>query len=58
MSPYIAMLIPAIVASLGGFLAVFWSPSHQTRSLILNMGQALNVNHSISYNFFNNMVVT
>lgn len=34
MTPYIAMLIPAIVASLGGLLAVYWSPSHQTRSLI------------------------
>jgi len=34
MTPYIAMLIPAIVASLGGLLAVYWNPSHQTRSLI------------------------
>lgn len=34
MSPYLAMFIPAFVASLGGLLAVFWSPSHQTRSLI------------------------
>jgi len=34
MSPLFAMLIPAIVASLGGLLAVFWNPSHQTRSLI------------------------
>ncbi len=34
MAPYIAMLIPAIVASLGGLLAVYWNPSHQTRSLI------------------------
>lgn len=34
MSPYIAMLIPAIVASLGGILAVYWNPSHQARSLI------------------------
>jgi ZIP family zinc transporter len=28
------MLIPAIVASLGGLLAMFWNPSHHTRSLI------------------------
>lgn len=34
MTSYIAMLIPAIVASLGGLLAVYWNPSHQTRSLI------------------------
>ncbi len=34
MTPYFAMLIPAIVASLGGLLAVYWNPSHQTRSLI------------------------
>lgn len=34
MSPYIAMFIPAIVASLGGILAVYWNPSHQARSLI------------------------
>lgn len=34
MNPYIAMLIPALVASLGGLLAVYWNPSHQTRSLI------------------------
>ncbi|MDD5051223.1 MAG: hypothetical protein PHO27_00650 [Sulfuricurvum sp.] len=34
MSPWISMLIPAIVASLGGLLALYWSPSHQMRSLI------------------------
>ncbi len=34
MSPLLSMLIPAIVASLGGILAVFWNPSHHTRSLI------------------------
>lgn len=34
MTPFIAMFIPALVASLGGLLAVYWSPSHQTRSLI------------------------
>lgn len=34
MSPIISMLIPAIVASLGGVLALVWSPSHHTRSLI------------------------
>jgi ZIP family zinc transporter len=34
MTPYIAMFIPAIVASLGGLLAVYWNPSHQIRSLI------------------------
>lgn len=34
MTPYIAMLIPAVVASLGGILAVYWNPSHQARSLI------------------------
>ncbi|MFY9142485.1 ZIP family metal transporter [Sulfuricurvum sp.] len=34
MTPFIAMFIPAIVASLGGLLAVVWSPSHQARSLI------------------------
>lgn len=34
MTPFFAMIIPAIVASLGGLLAVFWNPSHQTRSLI------------------------
>jgi len=34
MSPIITMLIPAIVASLGGLLALFWNPSHHTRSLI------------------------
>lgn len=34
MSPFIAMFIPAVVASLGGLLAVVWSPSHQARSLI------------------------
>lgn len=34
MSPYIAMLIPAVVASLGGLLAIYWHPSHHARSLI------------------------
>lgn len=34
MSPLLSMLIPAIVASFGGILAVFWNPSHHTRSLI------------------------
>lgn len=34
MSPIATMLIPAIVASLGGLLALFWNPSHHTRSLI------------------------
>lgn len=34
MTPFMAMFIPAIVASLGGLLAVYWNPSHQTRSLI------------------------
>ncbi|MDD5406726.1 MAG: hypothetical protein PHE73_07325 [Sulfurovaceae bacterium] len=34
MSPFVSMLIPAIIASLGGFLAVFWNPSHHTRSHI------------------------
>lgn len=34
MTQLIAMVIPAIVASLGGLLAVFWNPSHQMRSLI------------------------
>ncbi len=34
MTPIIAMLIPAIVASFGGVLAIFWNPSHNARSLI------------------------
>lgn len=34
MTPFMAMFIPAIVASFGGLLAVFWNPSHQMRSLI------------------------
>lgn len=34
MTPFMAMFIPALVASLGGLLAIFWNPSHQTRSLI------------------------
>ena len=34
MSPFLTMFIPAIVASLGGILAIFWNPSHQARSLI------------------------
>jgi len=34
MTPLLAMFIPAVVASLGGVLAVFWNPSHQARSLI------------------------
>jgi ZIP family zinc transporter len=34
MTPVIAMLIPAIVASFGGVLAIFWNPSHNARSLI------------------------
>lgn len=34
MTPFLSMFIPALVASLGGILAIFWSPSHQTRSLI------------------------
>ncbi|MFA5214550.1 ZIP family metal transporter [Sulfuricurvum sp.] len=34
MSPWLAMLIPAVVASLGGVLAIFWNPSHHARSLI------------------------
>lgn len=34
MTPLLAMFIPALVASLGGVLAVFWNPSHQARSLI------------------------
>lgn len=34
MTPLMAMFIPALVASLGGFLAVYWNPSHQMRSLI------------------------
>lgn len=34
MTPLLAMSIPAVVASLGGVLAVFWNPSHQARSLI------------------------
>ena len=34
MTPLVAMFIPALVASLGGLLAVYWSPSHQMRSLI------------------------
>jgi ZIP family zinc transporter len=31
---YLSMLIPAVVSVVGGLLAVFWSPSHHTRSLI------------------------
>lgn len=31
---YLTMLIPAVVSVFGGVLAVFWSPSHHTRSLI------------------------
>jgi ZIP family zinc transporter len=31
---YLTMLIPAVVSIFGGLLAVFWSPSHHTRSLI------------------------
>lgn len=34
MSPFLAMFIPAVIASLGGALAIFWNPSHHTRSLI------------------------
>ncbi|HZF71744.1 ZIP family metal transporter [Sulfuricurvum sp.] len=34
MSPWLAMAIPAVVASLGGLLAIFWNPSHHARSLI------------------------
>lgn len=34
MTPLIAMFIPSVVASFGGLLAVFWNPSHQSRSLI------------------------
>lgn len=34
MTPLLAMVIPAIVVTLGGLLAVFWNPSHQMRSLI------------------------
>lgn len=31
---YLIMLIPALVAVMGGVLAMVWHPSHQTRSLI------------------------
>ena len=34
MSPFLTMFIPAVVASLGGILAIFWNPSHHARSLI------------------------
>jgi ZIP family zinc transporter len=34
MTPYFLILIPALVAILGGFLAVIWHPSAQARSLI------------------------
>lgn len=34
MSPMTAMFIPALVATIGGLLAVVWNPSHHTRSLI------------------------
>ena len=34
MSLFLTMFIPAIVASLGGILAIFWNPSHHARSLI------------------------
>lgn len=34
MTPIISMLIPAVVASFGGVLAMFWNPTHHTRSLI------------------------
>jgi len=34
MSPWLTMMIPAVVAAFGGMLAVFWNPSHHTRSLI------------------------
>ncbi len=34
MTPYLAMFIPALVASIGGALAIIWNPSHHTRSLI------------------------
>ncbi len=33
-SEYLIMLIPALVAVAGGFLSLFWNPSHQVRSLI------------------------
>lgn len=31
---YLSMMIPAMVSVSGGLLAVFWNPSHHTRSLI------------------------
>ena len=34
MTPLQAMLIPAVVAALGGVLALLWHPSHNIRSLI------------------------
>ena len=34
MSPWLAMAIPAFVASIGGLLAIVWNPSHHARSLI------------------------
>ncbi len=34
MTPFLAMFIPAVVASLGGVLAIVWHPSHHARSLI------------------------
>jgi zinc transporter, ZIP family len=34
MSPFLTMSIPAVVAALGGILAIVWHPSHQARSLI------------------------
>ena len=34
MTPLQAMFIPAVVAALGGVLALLWHPSHNVRSLI------------------------
>ncbi|MGB5108519.1 MAG: zinc permease [Formosimonas sp.] len=34
MNPFVAMLIPALVAVAGGVLAMLWHPSHNARSLI------------------------
>lgn len=34
MTPFLAMFIPAVIASLGGALAIVWNPSHHARSLI------------------------
>jgi hypothetical protein len=35
LSPFLAMFIPALVASLGGVLAIIWHPSHHATAWVL-----------------------